>query len=314
MLLLDFINVGYGDALLIRDSQTGFSMLVDCGDGCVLQEEGRNRMTAAEFLKRENIRVLDLVVLTHLHRDHCGALKEIADFVEIQNLWSNYLPPRPYWGGKVPRIRRLEQPGRRDLAGMLLEAMDGVLYALGKQPGMKVSEITCTAENCRLTPELTVEVTAANSKVLKEQAEIWETVFSGQGSDTMLRRLDGFINHTSLRLRLCYHGQYVELPADLSADEFDQENPTKCHILKLGHHGHRDSMNLSLLERLKPQIVVISVAIVEGDVCPDQQILHLLEAHGCRVYITDTPCEMSHTRSSIQIVLQENTETTMNHS
>ena len=32
MLTLDFINVGYGDAILIRDTDAAFSMLVDCGD------------------------------------------------------------------------------------------------------------------------------------------------------------------------------------------------------------------------------------------------------------------------------------------
>lgn len=304
MLLLDFINVGYGDALLIRDSQAGFSMLVDCGDSRVVQAEGRYRMTAAEFLRWENIRVLDLVVLTHLHRDHCGALKEISDMVEIRNLWSNYLPPRPYWGRKVPEIHRLEQPEKRDLAGMLLEGMDGFLYTLGKQKETNVFEIGESVKNYRLTPELTLEVTVASLEMLTRQAQIWEQVFAGQGTDTILRCLDNFINHTSLRLRLCYHGQYVELPADLSADEFEQKNPANCHVLKLGHHGHRDSMTLSLLERLKPQIVVISVAIVEGDVCPDQQILRLLEEHECRVYITDDPCEMPHTHGSVQIILE----------
>ena len=32
MLALDFINVGYGDAILVRDTSAAFSMLVDCGD------------------------------------------------------------------------------------------------------------------------------------------------------------------------------------------------------------------------------------------------------------------------------------------
>ena len=32
MLLVDFINVGYGDAILLRETETPFAMLVDCGD------------------------------------------------------------------------------------------------------------------------------------------------------------------------------------------------------------------------------------------------------------------------------------------
>ena len=33
MLLVDFINVGYGEAILLRETETPFAMLVDCGDG-----------------------------------------------------------------------------------------------------------------------------------------------------------------------------------------------------------------------------------------------------------------------------------------
>ena len=39
MLLVDFINVGYGDAILLRETETPFAMLVDCGDARI----GRSR-------------------------------------------------------------------------------------------------------------------------------------------------------------------------------------------------------------------------------------------------------------------------------
>ena len=32
MLILDFINVGYGDAILLRDTAAGSAVLVDVGD------------------------------------------------------------------------------------------------------------------------------------------------------------------------------------------------------------------------------------------------------------------------------------------
>ena len=82
MLLLDFINVGYGDAILVRDMDAPFTMLVDCGDVSV-GDGGPDsmRISAADYLRREGIRELDLLVLTHLHRDHCGGLENVASAV-----------------------------------------------------------------------------------------------------------------------------------------------------------------------------------------------------------------------------------------
>ena len=52
---LDFINVGYGDAILIRSGS--FTMLVDCGDWTVGDGgPDSQRISAADFLRQEGIR------------------------------------------------------------------------------------------------------------------------------------------------------------------------------------------------------------------------------------------------------------------
>ena len=66
---LDFINVGYGDAILIRSGS--FTMLVDCGDWTVGDGgPDSQRISAADFLRQEGIDTLDLLVLTHLRKRH----------------------------------------------------------------------------------------------------------------------------------------------------------------------------------------------------------------------------------------------------
>ena len=75
---LDFINVGYGDAILIRSGS--FTMLVDCGDWTVGDGgPDSQRISAADFLRQEGIDTLDLLVLTHLHRDHSGGLAKLLE-------------------------------------------------------------------------------------------------------------------------------------------------------------------------------------------------------------------------------------------
>ncbi len=95
MLRLDFINVGYGDSILIQSISQNrvFRILVDCGDGQTAENRpGQKRTSACEFLQRRNIRTLDVLVLTHMHTDHVGGLTALTETVEIREVWTSYIP------------------------------------------------------------------------------------------------------------------------------------------------------------------------------------------------------------------------------
>lgn len=105
MLLVDFINVGYGDAILLRETETPFAMLVDCGDARIgrSRPDGR-RITAADYLAPGGDPELDLLVLTHLHLDHAGGLTHLLPGVRVREFWTNYLPPEEMWGHTLPAV------------------------------------------------------------------------------------------------------------------------------------------------------------------------------------------------------------------
>jgi len=65
---VEFLDVGQGDAILIR-SPEGKSALVDAGP---------QRDLAAELLRRRGLASLDLIVLTHHHQDHYGGMEEVV--------------------------------------------------------------------------------------------------------------------------------------------------------------------------------------------------------------------------------------------
>jgi beta-lactamase superfamily II metal-dependent hydrolase len=65
---IEFLDVGQGDAILIR-SPEGKAALVDAGP---------HRELAAELLRRRGITSLDLLVLTHRHQDHLGGMEEVV--------------------------------------------------------------------------------------------------------------------------------------------------------------------------------------------------------------------------------------------
>ena len=285
MLRIDFINVGYGDAILIRDTTAHFSMLVDTGDVDLgLPLTGSARISAADFLKKEHLTQLDLLVLTHLHRDHSGGLLPLLKDVTVGNFWTSYLPDKVYWGQKL-------KPLENGSAGAvcLMESMEIYLTALAKMAQAKtvIELITATSSQYQLTDALSANVYLEKDELFQRQASIWQQVLQGNPNGEQLDALDKFINNTSIRMRLEYAGQSVELPGDVYAACWQKHNPAPCNIVKLPHHGHVDSLTPELLAMLKPQTVVISVSNDRKDDCPSQRVIKMINESGSNLQITD---------------------------
>lgn len=285
MLTLDFINVGYGDAILIRDTDAAFSMLVDCGD--ITMGDGgpeSQRISAAEFLRREGVHALDLLVLTHLHRDHSGGLTELLRAVRVKEFWCNYLPPHEYWDTQVA-VEKTFSAGSR----CLLESLNIYLSALkameAQNATIRLMEDSPMAVD--LTTDLHTEIYLEDRALFRRQEEIWQNVLEGNPSDAELDELDHFINNTSIRMRLNCGDTSVELPGDVYAACWEKHDLSPCTIMKLPHHGHKDSITSRLLDMLAPQHAVISVSNTRTDDCPSSAAIQALRAGNCALYMTD---------------------------
>ena len=103
MLVLDFINVGNGDSILIREMEGArqtFAMLVDCGhdslerdDHPPVEDVRSRRIYAGDFLKKHGVAHLDVLLLTHFHRDHVGGLGRVLEAATVGELLTPYAPP-----------------------------------------------------------------------------------------------------------------------------------------------------------------------------------------------------------------------------
>lgn len=302
MLLADFINVGYGDAILLRETETPFTMLVDCGDVHIgrSRPDGQ-RITAADYLRREGIRELDVLVLTHLHLDHAGGLAHLLPEVRVREFWTNYLPPEETWGRTLP-----VPPDWTAGARCLMTSMGIYLKALAhlRDQGAEIRLIRepCV---CRLTETLTAGIFLEDETLCRRQAAIWEDALSGAAGGGDLEALDGFINNTSIRLRLSCAGQEIELPGDVYASCWEQHQLPPCTIMKLPHHGHGDALTPRLLEMLRPRYAVISVSDDRTDDCPSRKILRLLSQLGVECFFTDAvPCQHTQAQPHLAIRFQ----------
>ena len=302
MLLADFINVGYGDAILLRERETPFTMLVDCGDVHIgrSRPDGQ-RITAADYLRREGIRELDVLVLTHLHLDHAGGLAHLLPEVRVREFWTNYLPPEETWGRTLP-VPPDWTAGARCLMTSLGIYLKALAHLRDQGAEIRLIREPCV---CRLTETLTAGIFLEDETLRRRQAAIWEDVLSGAAGGGDLESLDGFINNTSIRLRLSCAGQEIELPGDVYASCWEQHQLPPCTIMKLPHHGHGDALTPRLLEMLRPRYAVISVSDDRTDDCPSRKILRLLSQLGVECFFTDAvPCQHTQAQPHLAIRFQ----------
>lgn len=81
-LFVDFIDVGQGDATLIRQGTT--EMLIDCGKNSAGQ-------TVVDFLKDKKVTSLEYLMITHPDSDHLGGCDDVLKNIEVKSVITNGL-------------------------------------------------------------------------------------------------------------------------------------------------------------------------------------------------------------------------------
>jgi len=80
-MVVSFIDVGQGDCTYI--DTCGRDMLIDCGSTSIGAGSGER---AAEYIRRRDDDVLDVVAVTHFHADHCNGVKYIIENMQVGEL------------------------------------------------------------------------------------------------------------------------------------------------------------------------------------------------------------------------------------
>lgn len=89
ILHIHFIDVGYGDAILLQDDR-GHVILIDGGYGA--NETDQGRQTVLPYLQALGIARVDALICTHSHPDHSGGLVDVLRALPVTQVI------RPPWG------------------------------------------------------------------------------------------------------------------------------------------------------------------------------------------------------------------------
>lgn len=295
MLVLDFINVGNGDSILVQELEGGtrrFAMLVDCGHDNLVRDDHpapldprSQRIYAGDFLKKQGIGKLDVLLATHFHRDHIGGLGRLLESVTVDELLATYIPP----AGAEP----LEPDGDNGLpkaARNAIRCLDMYAGALRENPG-RVGHLTELAgdrvERLRLTDSLEMDILFGEAALYRRQREVYDALFRGERNAYDLLHWAKCMNVSSLRQRLYYHGKEIVLGGDFYAHMWETASAAPCDILKAPHHASLSSTTRKLLKMLQPETVVVSVAAGRPDERPHPYIVSLIREFTEDVHFTD---------------------------
>jgi len=239
-----FLDVGQGDAAFLR-FPGGRTMLVDGGNRSFYYDYGAR--VVVPFLKRRNVRRLDVVVATHPHNDHIGGLVAVLEELEVDHFVDSG-QELDTWA--ATRLRELIAARgvryHRVAAGDSLAGLGGV-GALVLHP----------------TPEY---VTPAG-----------ESPHGLNNGSVVLRLTHGEVS-------LLLTGD-VEKEVDGALAAWGQR--ARARVLKVAHHGSSTSSEPVFVEAVDPQVAVVSVGERNKFSHPSDKVMARYLDRGARLLRTD---------------------------
>lgn len=282
-LVVRILDVGpvNGDAILIS-SPTGKHVLIDAGD----TTKGK---AVVEALKRNNIQQLDYFIATHPHPDHMGGAAEVFKAVKVLNVLDNgqepsvppeLMPPAP---GKKPAARATPTPRRNaKQTASITKFYDDYKAAVGASGAKHEQPQPGTKYDLGGGALLTILAPSA-PMFTKEQ----------------MRAGGNEPNANSIVARLDYGSFSMMFAAD-AEDQTEHRLLTKelnleAQVLKVAHHGSKYATSADYLNRVKPEIAIISCGAWNRYGHPSQAVLDRLRAANpaMKLYRTDLHGELT---------------------
>lgn len=286
MLQAHFINVGDGDAILLeeRQGERVFRLLVDAGLPEVERAADSLRLSCRDYLRRLGVTHLDAAVITHLHLDHFGGLRQLLPEISIDRVYAAFFPPA---GARIVPEPDAQKTVRGLIACLNRWAEDSELL---RARGCRLISVdgSCTL---RWTDRLTASLLGPDPAILRTQRRIWSDMLAGRKVPEEMRYWASKIrNPASLRLCLHYGGRSLLLAGDCYGAVWEEEPWGPCDILKVPHHGDRKALTPVLAEKLRPAHAVISCAkdYIPRKDRPSYDTVQLLRQQGARVWFTDS--------------------------
>lgn len=237
-LQISMLNVGHGDAILIRTSEQ--TILVDTG-------HYKERPRFISELEKLSVTKIDKLILTHPHGDHIGNAKVLI------NPSDKELAENPYL--EKVSVAAVYDNGIASTSALYRNYMKAIAEKGIARQGLKTGDILDLGDNVKFN-------------VIFPTAEFVATVNSGQADkkDKQYSMNNGSIvgkltygNFSMMFTGDCEKKSEAKILANNSTDDL------KCDVLKSGHHGISTSSTKDFVAAINPSYALISAGNKEKD-------------------------------------------------
>lgn len=249
-LLIEFLNVGFGECIIVRNDK--YTIVIDGGDNLsVVYDKSPYRIKLLTYLQRKGVSVIDLLIMTHPHRDHIGSLKEVVQNLKIKEVW--YALEIPIDNDKIDVCKDNNMYEALELYKDIirqLKQQGTTLKMLSKEYNYSFSDI-----NIKVFPTILENILSVkrNISLLYSENEKRKCL-------EILEEIDKNLNSCSLVLMIEYHETKILFTSDILISYWDfikEKKQLKANILKMPHHGDRMNVSAKFLEWVNPEHIII---------------------------------------------------------
>ncbi|HEU5460441.1 MAG TPA: ComEC/Rec2 family competence protein [Pyrinomonadaceae bacterium] len=279
-LTIRILDVGpvNGDSILIS-TPSGKNVLVDAGD----TTKGK---AVVEALKRNNIQQLDYFIATHPHPDHIGGAAEVFKAVKVLNVIDNGQGPSvPSELAPVPKQKQTTPAARRPARAARPAASVTKFY-----DDYKAAVSASGAQYAQAQPGTKFDLGGGALLTIVAPSEpLFTKDKMGSGGNEA--------NANSIVARLDYGSFSMLLAGDAESQTehrlLTKELNLQAKVLKIAHHGSKYASSGDFLNRVKPEIAIVSCGAWNRYGHPNQAVLDRLKAANVKLYRTDLQGEIT---------------------
>ena len=247
-LTIKVLDVGQGDAILVRTGAQ--TILFDTSD-----KDEEKKLIAS--LQKENVTVIDKMILTHPHRDHMGGVQWVLNNIEVKEVYDNgQQATQKFYLNYLKKLKELKDSKglkyKSVRAGQVLDFGNGVKF----------------------------EVLSPTDEMVKD---------GGKDKDGKIN-----LNLNSVEGRLVFNGFTMMFTGDGERESeasilerYKDNSKLKVDILKSPHHGSRTSSSPKFLNALEAKLAVISCGVNNSYRHPRPETLRSYEKANMDWYRTD---------------------------
>lgn len=252
------LDVGQGDSIFMRGPE-GNTYLVDGGSSDV-KKAGRYRIEP--FLKSQGVGVLDYVLISHGDSDHMNGVEELIERQDIgAKIGTLVLPAQEVWDEALEKLAKKAE-------------IYGIRVAVIK-PGQNIKEgdmaITC------------IQPGNPGTKTENQESEEGDAEGRYEPGNAASMVLAVKFGRFDMLLTGDVEGEGEERLTDQLAEKYSD---CTWEVLKVAHHGSKNSSSEGFLRQMQPAYALISAGRENRYGHPHQETIERLTDAGSKIYST----------------------------